>query len=338
MRPQMRINNFCFVFFSIFILLFLFACSKKEQPDKILSNIKTSKISKVGIAYALGGKGDLTYNDASYKGVKKLQDMGIRVREFEPATLDDYTKGLELLSLVDLQVIFCVGFLYDEPVKRIASTHKEIIYVILDGSASEPPNVASIKFNAYEGSFLAGAVAGKITRNNKISFIGGTNIPIINEFLEGFRDGVKMVNENIDLFALYVGTGGTAFTDPVKGREVALSAISRGADVIYHAAGSSGNGVIKAAKENNIYAIGVDVDQSHLAPNTVVTSMLQNFDVAMLEVIERIEDGQNLGGQNITLGLKEGAVLIAPIVNENIKEIIGDIVVKAKNKLLKEKF
>src|SRR3990167_4274871 len=98
MRPQMRINNFCFVFFSIFILLFLFACSKKEQPDKILSNIKTSKISKVGIAYALGGKGDLTYNDASYKGVKKLQDMGIRVREFEPATLDDYTKGLELLS------------------------------------------------------------------------------------------------------------------------------------------------------------------------------------------------------------------------------------------------
>lgn len=333
----MRTTNLRFVIFFILLMLSVFACSKKEQTDGNMSETKSRKISKVGISYALGGKGDLTYNDASYKGVEKLQKLGISIKEFEPATLDDYAKGLDLLSLSDVQVIFCIGFLYDEPVKRIASNHRDILYVILDGSASEPSNVVSIKFNAYEGSVLAGVVAGKLTQNQKVAFVGGTNIPIINEFLEGFKEGVKMVDENISLTTLYVGTGGTAFTDPVKGREVALSAISRGADVIYHAAGSSGNGVIKAAKESNIYAIGVDVDQSHLAPGTVVTSVLKNFDVVMMQVIKQLDAGQNWGGQNITLGLKEGAVSLAPI-DETVKGKIGDLAEKAKIKILNQNF
>lgn len=283
----------------------------------------------VAIAYALGGKGDLSYNDAALKGVQAIEKRGIKVREFEPSSLDDYSKGLEILSQGNPRIIFCVGYLYEDAVMRIAKDHLQTQYVVLDGSAAAAPNVSSIKFNAEEGSFLAGAVAGKCTQTGIVAFVGGANIPIINEFLRGFTAGAKWVNPAVQVESFYVGTGGAGFTDPVKGREVALSVIDRHADVVYHAAGSSGNGVIKAAQERKIFAIGVDVDQSHVAPGTVLTSMMKNFDIAMLHALDRLDAGEAVGGQNTVLGLADGAVSLAPIdsvVKGRVASVVDDAI------------
>jgi basic membrane protein A len=288
----------------------------------------------VAIAYALGGKGDLSYNDAALKGLDAIRKRGLSVREFEPSSLDDYSKGLEILSQSNPRVIFCVGYLYDDAVVRISRDHRQTQYIVLDGAAAAQPNVSSIKFNATEGSFLAGAVAGKCTQSGIVAFVGGANIPIINEFLTGFSAGAKWVRPDIDVQAFYVGTGGAGFTDPVKGREVALSVIDRHADVVYHAAGSSGNGVIKAAQERNIFAIGVDVDQSHVAPGTVLTSMMKNFDVAMIYALDRLDAGQNLGGTNTLLGISEGAVSLAPIkdtVRDRVSGLVDNATVYLKS-------
>ena len=147
------------------------------------------------------------------------------------------------------------------------------------------------------------------------------------------KKGALFANSEIEVIPLYVGSGGTAFTDPVKGREVALSAISRGADVVYHAAGTSGIGVIKAAQEEGVWAIGVDVDQSNVAPEVVATSMLKNFDVAMLYVAERLDQSEKIANTNITLGLANNAVALVPL-SEKVAARAGDIVEQAREHLM----
>jgi basic membrane protein A len=261
----------------------------------------------------LGGKGDQSYNDAVAASVPKLKARGYAVREFEPASLEDYRRGLEALASASPKIIFCVGFLYEEPLKTVAVKHSAIEFVVLDGQYAAPPNVGSIKFLAGEGARLAGNVAAQASQSKRIAFIGGMDIPVINEFRDGFGTGVRDRDSTIKVDSYYIGAGATAFTDPVRGREVALTAISRGADVLFHAAGTSGNGVIQAAKEKHVLAIGVDVDQSHLAPGTVLTSMLKRLDVAVLRAVADYEGGARLGGRVIALGLKDSAVGLAPI-------------------------
>ena len=332
MSNHQFVNQVRVLWIAALVVLVVGGCSDSSKTADQKREKQSSATVSVGVAYALGGKGDLTYNDAANRGTTKLKGMDISVKEYEPTTLDDYFKGLELLSIANLRIIFCVGFLYDEPVTRLAGRYPNTIFVVLDGGAKVPGNVASIKFNAQEGSILAGAVAGAVSKRKHVSFIGGADIPIINEFFRGFSEGIKLSEAGTQVYAFYIGTGGTAFTDPVKGLEVGLTAIERGSDVLFHAAGSSGNGVIKAAKEKGVYAIGVDVDQSHLAPGTVVTSMLKNFDVAMVQVVDRVAKGEAIGGQNIILGVRDGAVSLAPLSKE-VEAIAKDALSKAESRV-----
>ena len=284
-------------------------CSKSApSPDKSRRGELT-----VGVAYALGGKGDLSYNDAVASGVTELRASGVNVKEFEPSSLDESIKALKALAAGRPRLIFCVGFLYDDPVKNVSPQFTDITFVVLDGAPNTQTNVITISFDTKQGSEMAGAVAASLSQSGKVAFIGGTDIPIIREFESGFEIGAKAINTNISVLPLYVGSGIPAFTDPVKGREVALSAISEGADVIYHAAGASGNGVIKAAREKNIKCIGVDVDQTHLAPDQVVTSMTKNFDVSMLRCVDLMKSNQLSGGASIIMNVKNGGISLTPI-------------------------
>lgn len=307
----------------VFLILLITNCDKKS-----------SKGLTISVAYALGGKGDLSYNDAAFEGVKKLRDS-LNIKEFEPATLDDYEKGLEILSLDNPAIIFCIGFLYDEPVKRVANKFPNIKYVVLDGFVDEYPNTTSIKFNAYQGSFLAGIVASLISHNHKVGFIGGADIPIINEFRDGYNNGINFIDsitfnqKTTVLETQYIGSGGQAFTNPVRGREIGLNLINQNCDVLFSAAGSSGNGVIKIAQEKSIFAIGVDVNQRHLAPSTVITSMMKNFDVAMIHVID-LYNRKNLAKGNIILGIESGAVSLASFNNNFSKNKIDSLTTAIK--------
>ncbi|MBA4071452.1 MAG: BMP family ABC transporter substrate-binding protein [Gemmatimonas sp.] len=272
----------------------------------------TSK-EHVALAYALGGKGDRSYNDAASGAVGVLKSRGVVVDEYEPSSMEDYSRGLEALAARRPAVVFCVGFLYEEPVKRTAPKYPGIDFVILDGSFSAAPNVTSVKFLAFEGSRLAGHVAAQATRTRHVAFIGGMDIPVIREFRDGFAAGIRDAASDVNLASYFLGTGGSAFTDPVRGREVALSAIAAGADVLYHAAGTSGNGVIQAARERGVWAIGVDVDQGYLAPSTVLTSMLKRLDVAIVRVTDLRQRVGRLGGKSLSFGLADSAVALTPL-------------------------
>src|SRR5205085_4016400 len=183
---------------------------------------------------------------------------------------------------------------------------------ILDeaGKPSTLPNVRAVVFRENEGTFLAGAVAGEITRSGKIGFVGGMQLPLIQKFEAGFRAGVAVVNPEAarNVLVAYTGT----FDDERKGVEVGLDLYRRGCDVVFHAAGLDGLGVIKAAQLSGKIVIGVDSDQSHVAPANVLTSMVKHVDVAVYLAVKDVLDGKFSGG-DVVLGLAEGGVGLAPI-------------------------
>jgi len=266
----------------------------------------------MAVAYAVGGKGDQSYNDAVVGGVELLRKDGYDVQEHEPPAMDQYREALEVLAQKKPRVIFCVGYMYDDAVRAVAPKHADTAFVVLDGGA-EGKNVWSIKFRSDQGSELAGAVAAALSKAKKAAFVGGMNIPAINEFKIGFEAGAKATDPSVSVTAYYVASTPIGFSDPVKGKEVALSAIAAGADVLFHAAGTSGNGIIGACKDKGVLAIGVDVDQRHFAPATVVTSVVKRFDVAMSHFIVQYENNALPGGSIITLGYTAKAVDVTPI-------------------------
>jgi basic membrane protein A and related proteins len=281
----------------------------------------------VAVAYAIGGKGDLSYNDAAATGAASLRKRGFTVHEFEPPTIDQYRDGIELLARQGAAIVFCVGYLYEDPVLKVAPQFPQTSFVVLDGTA-QATNVWSIKFNASEGSELAGFVAGSLTKTGTVAFIGGMDIPIMNEFRDGFTRGAKRARPDTRVLSFYVGSTPAGFTDPVRGKEAGFTAIAQGADVLFPAAGTSGNGVIEAAKEKSVLAIGVDVDQRHLAPGTVVTSMLKNFDHVMEYFVDKYTSGGLQKGQSIVLGYSDGAVGLAPLppdIDGALKQGLNDL-------------
>lgn len=284
------------------------ACGSNESP----AAPGTKQIKRIAIAYALGGRGDLSYNDAAYRGAESLKEREYSVYEYEPSNAADFEKGLVALLSHDPQVLFCIGPFYDDAAKRVASSDraKNTRVIILDGDEPDDHTWTG-KFDAKAGSALAGQVAALLTTTKKLGFVGGADIPAIREFLVGYVSG----SSGITVESAFVGTGGAGFTDPVRGREVALTLLSGGVDVVFQAAGASGNGVIRAVAERKAIAIGVDVDQSSIAPTAVATSVLKNFDVAMLLLIDRWDKGQLNKPSKVILSLEDGAVSLAPFAS-----------------------
>src|SRR5207245_4623481 len=181
---------------------------------------------------------------------------------------------------------------------------------ILDaaGKPTTAPNVRAVVFKENEGSMLAGALAAEVTKTGKIGFVGGMQLPLIRKFEAGFRAGVRQVNPKLDVLVAYTGT----FDDERKGIEVGHDLYRRGCDIVFHAAGLDGLGVIKAAQQAGKLVIGVDSDQSHVAPGTVLTSMVKHVDVAVYLAVKDVLEKKFSGG-DIVLGLREGGVGLAPI-------------------------
>ena len=159
-----------------------------------------------------------------------------------------------------------------------------------------PSNVRGLRFREEEGSFLVGAVAASITKTNHLGFVGGMDIPLIRKFEAGYRAGVHEVCPTCIVHAGYAGTTPDAFRDPVKGKALANSQIAAGADVVYHASGTTGHGVFEASRDMGVKAIGVDADQFDEMPGTVVTSMIKRGDVAVFDTIRAVTEKRFTGG------------------------------------------
>jgi len=267
---------------------------------------------KVGLVFDVGGRGDKSFNDAAYAGLERAQkELGVEVQTLETGEGTDREAALRQLAAGGSQLVFGVGFLFSDDIRQLATEFPAIKFACVDYTVKPgdtlPPNLAALTFKEEEGSYLVGALAALLNHTGKLGFVGGMQIPLIKKFEAGYRAGVAAVNPNIKVLVKYAGTTGTAFKDPTKGKELGLAEYNEGADIIYHAAGSTGLGVFEAAREKKKLAIGVDSDQYDEAPGFILTSMVKRVDTAVFDTIKEVQGGGWQGGVHV-FGLKEGGV------------------------------
>jgi basic membrane protein A len=297
------IKNLVSVITIIVSTVMLSSCAK--PPEQV---VPSSTKLKVGLVFDIGGRGDKSFNDSAYLGLERAKkELGIEYEYLEtPQATDRATQLRQLASKPDIKVIFGIGFLFTDDINAVAQEFPDKQFADVDYTVDPkkqiPANVAALEFKEEEGSFLVGALAGLLTKTNKVGFIGGMKIPLIEKFETGFKAGVKAVNPKCEIYANYAGLTGNAFKDPTKGKELALSMYDKGADIIYHASGSTGLGVFEAAFQKKKFAIGVDADQYQSAPKemqdaqVILTSMVKRVDEAVFQTIKSVQEEQFHGG------------------------------------------
>ncbi len=313
------------------VLLVLVACRGGEkQPEG-----DQAERVRIGLVLSVGGLGDKSFNDSAYEGLTRAaEELGIDPLYGQPEQMAEDEKYLRQYAEEGLDLVIGVGFLMKDALEQVAGEFPDTRFAIIDAQVDEP-NVASLIFREHEGSFLVGAIAGLVTSTGKVGFIGGMDIPLIHKFEVGYAEGVKHVRPDVEVLVAYAGSGPQAFHDPVKGKSLALSQFDRGADIIFQAAGSAGNGVIDAALERGLFAIGVDANQNYMAPGHVLTSMLKRVDISVFEIVNDVVEGRFKGGEHI-YGLEIDGVgyaldeynesLIPPEVIEQVSVIKQEIV------------
>ncbi len=272
---------------------------------------------RVGVVLDVGGRGDKSFNDGAYAGADSAtRTIGANIRFIEPGEGSDREAGLRLLAAEGMQLVVGVGFIFTDDVTNLAKEYPKVSFACVDYALAvddkgnvkpPPPNVAALKFREEEGSFLVGALAALVGKSKKVGFVGGMDIPLIHKFEAGYRAGVKYVCPDCEVIAQYAGVTPEAFKNPGKGKELALSQYQSGVNVIFHASGSTGQGVFEAARVTNKLAIGVDADQNDEAPGHVLTSMVKGVNAAVFDVIQR-EQNKTFQGGIYSFGLKEGGV------------------------------
>ncbi len=256
---------------------------------------------KVGLVFDVGGRGDKSFNDAAYAGLERAKaELGIEFVTLETGEGTDREAAMRQLAAGGCHLVFGVGFLFSDDIKSLAQEFPDVKFACVDYTVKEgeelPPNLLALKFKEEEGSYLVGALAALMSRTRKVGFVGGMEIPLIKKFEAGYRAGVKAIDPKTEVMVKYAGATGTAFKDPTKGKELALAEYHAGADIIYHASGSTGLGVFEAARELKKLAIGVDSDQYDEAPGVVLTSMIKRVDTAVFDTIRELSAGKWSGG------------------------------------------
>ncbi len=274
---------------------------------------------KPAVVYDLGGKFDKSFNEAAYNGAEKFKaDTGVDYRDFEIQNDAQREQALRRFAQQGYNPIIAIGFSQAAAVEKIAKEFPDSNFGIVD-MVVDLPNVRSILFSEHEGSFLVGMMAAMASETGKVGFVGGMDIPLIRKFACGYVGGVKAVNPDAEVFQNMTGTTGAAWNDPVRGGELAKSQFAQGADVVYHAAGGTGIGVLQAAADEGKLGIGVDSNQNGMQPGSVLTSMLKRVDNAVYSAFNDVKEGSWSTGFSI-LGLAQGGVGYA--MDENNKDLV----------------
>ncbi|MEO0910652.1 MAG: BMP family ABC transporter substrate-binding protein [Pseudomonadota bacterium] len=279
---------------------------------------------KPAVIYDMGGKFDKSFNEGVYNGIKRFQDeTGVEVMEFEVTNETQREQAMQRMVDRGATLVLGVGFAQADAINKVAGENPDRNFAIIDVNWLDQPNLRQYAFKEHEGSYLVGMAAALASKTGKVGFVGGMDIPLIRAFACGYVQGAKDVNADIEVLQNMTGTTPAAWNDPGKGAELTQSQIDRGADVIYQAAGGTGIGVIRAAADAGKLSIGVDSNQNHLAPGSVLTSMLKRVDVAAYETMKDAMSGSFDTGVRI-LGLAEGGVGWA-LDENNEKLISGDM-------------
>ena len=286
--------------------------------------------AKPAVIFDMGGKFDKSFNQSAYDGAEQWKkDSGKTYLEFEISNDTQRVQAIRRMAERGASPIISIGFAQASALAQVAKEFPKIQFAIIDAVVAAP-NVQSLLFKEHEGSYLVGAMAVLASKTGKVGFVGGMDIPLIRKFQCGYEQGAKATNPKAEVFSNMTGTTSTAWNDPTRGGELARAQFSKGSDVVFAAAGSTGTGVYQAAKDAGKLAIGVDSNQNGVQPGTMLTSMVKHVDVAVYNALKAWKPGIQV------LGLKEGGVdyamdannakLVTPAVKAKIEAIKADII------------
>ncbi|MEE3069714.1 MAG: BMP family ABC transporter substrate-binding protein, partial [Pseudomonadota bacterium] len=257
------------------------------------------------LIFDLGGKFDKSFNEAAFNGAQKwAEETGESFREIELQSEAQREQALRRFAESGANPVVMAGFAFGSALEEVAADYPDTKFVIID-MVTPGDNVRSVVFNEHEGSYLVGMMAAEKSASGVVGFVGGMDIPLIRKFACGYVQGVKAVNPDATVIQNMTGTTPAAWGDPVKGGELTKAQIAQGADVVYHAAGGTGVGVLQAAADAGIYGIGVDSNQNYMFPGHVLTSMLKRVDNA---VYDAFKDGTDLATGIQVMGIANGGI------------------------------
>ena len=279
---------------------------------------------KVAFVTSESGMGDRSFNDMMDQGMKRaVKELDIDYVIIQPRSISEFQPSLARAAAQGFDIIIGSSFDMIKPMQAVAAAFPNQKFGLVDvGPDPVAPNVVSSVTKDWEGSFLVGVIAAKVSKTGTIGFVGGKDIPIIHRFFVGYYYGSKMAKPEVKVLESYSGT----FTDPAAGKEYTLALVNQGSDINFAVAGATSAGVIDAAKTSNTFAIGVDSDQNYMAPGHVLTSMVKRVDTQAFDMIKSVVDGSFKGGTVHYYGLKEGGVDAA--MDEYNKGLIPDDVLK----------
>ena len=294
-------------------------CGGSPEPAGSAADSASTSSYNVQMVTDMGGVNDRSFNQLAWEGLQKLEkDTGIKVGYTESKQEADYATNLDKAVDSGAQTVWGIGFAMAGAIHDAAKTNPDVNFAIIDNAYPEKgeeggllDNLTGVTFKTQEPSFVAGYIAAMTSETGKVGFVGGVKGDVLETFSNGYQAGVAYANKeagkNVEVTVQYVDT----FTDAAKGKAAGQKMYSDGCDIVFACAGNAGNGVIEAAKDAGKLVIGVDKDQYDLAPENMLTSVMKNVDAAVIEVSQKAADGEKIGGQNIELSAKDGAVAIS---------------------------
>lgn len=302
---------------------------------------------KIGMVTDVGGVNDGSFNQSAWEGLQRAGEaFGCEVKYIESKGDADYVPNIESFLDEDYDLIVCVGYMMADAVRDAAELYPDQKFAIIDdASNADLDNVTCMMFEQEQASYLVGLAAGYTTESNIVGFVTGAANETMNSFGYGYCAGVLDANPDATILQYNANN----FGDASGGKTAVNTMVTKGADVVFHAAGGTGIGVIDGCKENKIWAIGVDSDQSPLAPETILTSALKRVDNACYDATKKAILGTLEGGV-ATYDLAAGGVDIAPTTDNLSKDVLekiedakkdiiaGDLVVPKNQEEFEEKY
>lgn len=302
---------------------------------------------KISMVTDEGGVNDQSFNQSAWEGLEKTKkDFGVNNKFQESKQEADYVPNFETLLEAENDMIWGIGYKLADATMAAAIANPDTKFGIVDYSYDDneyfpqgtPKNVIGVVFKAEQPSFLVGYIAGRTTKTNKIGFIGGIEGDVIWGFDYGFQAGIQYAAKELGKEITVSSEYAESFGDASKGKAMATNMYQKGMDIVFHAAGGVGDGVIEAAKEQDKWAIGVDRDQNYLAPDHVLTSAMKRVDVGIYNIVKDLKDGKFEGGTTVVYGLEDGgAVDIAPTSDKHVSADILKVVEELKKDIIDKK-
>ena len=248
---------------------------------------------KIGLVTDIGGLNDRSFNHLAYLGLQNAEhQLGVQGEVLQSNSDSDYVPNLQTAAAHGDNLVIAVGFLMESAVEKVANAFPNTNFAIIDSGPAKPiPNLKSLLFHEQDGGYIAGYLAGLVTKTNVVSTVGGQKIPPVDHYIAGFQAGAKAANPKVTTLNAY----SQSFTNQAACKELALNQIAQHSDVVFQVAGGCGLGALSAAKEKGVWGVGVDADQSYLGP-FILTSAVKKVDVAVFDTIKQIQAGTFKGG------------------------------------------